>query len=291
MKLNQFAVYRVDQQTAGKALWHLPYQEARQQNVSITVENYRLISIHEMQENEKVADIWKRTKNQCEVSDVLVLNKNGEISCYYVDENYPQYLAGFIRINTSGALITMETENYQIDGKKGNWIATDTVIIDGKQFYLMEHQEYHRQVAYIILDSYGKMIMEECQNGFDEKTKQKLHELMKVPEQRKQEHQKYKNRLEHYQKFFENGTYERSWESGIEGNYNMVDGQVNNLKNAEEKRIERKSAQRPKQLTKKKPKKKESVIKRLREKQIAIAVRSGKPVPRYLEQDMERRRG
>ena len=48
MKLNQFAVYRVDQQTAGKALWHLPYQEARQQNVSITVENYRLISIHEM---------------------------------------------------------------------------------------------------------------------------------------------------------------------------------------------------------------------------------------------------
>lgn len=112
MKLNQFAVYRVDQQTAGKALWHLPYQEARQQNVSITVENYRLISIHEMQENEKVADIWKRTKNQCEVSDVLVLNKNGEISCYYVDENYPQYLAGFIRINTSGALITMETEIY-----------------------------------------------------------------------------------------------------------------------------------------------------------------------------------
>lgn len=46
------------------------------------------------------------------------MNKNGEISCYYVDENYPQYLAGFIRINTSGALITMETENYQIDGKK-----------------------------------------------------------------------------------------------------------------------------------------------------------------------------
>ena len=83
-----------------------------------------------MQEEEKVADIWKRMKKQYEVSDVLVLNKNGEISCYYVDENYPQYLAGFIRINTSGALITMETENYQIDGKKGNWIATDTIIID-----------------------------------------------------------------------------------------------------------------------------------------------------------------
>ena len=61
---------------------------------------------------------------------------------YYVDENYPQYLSGFICINTSGALLTMETENYQINGKKGNWIATDTIIIDGKQFYLMEHQVY-----------------------------------------------------------------------------------------------------------------------------------------------------
>ena len=86
--------------------------------------------------------LFEKEEKQCEVSDVLVLNKNGEISCYYVDENYPQYLAGFIRINTFGALITMETENYQINGKKGNWIATDTIIIDGKQFYLMEHQVY-----------------------------------------------------------------------------------------------------------------------------------------------------
>lgn len=62
-------------------------------------------------------------------------------------------------------------------------------------------------------------------------------------------------------------------------------------RSAEGKRVERKPAQRSEQSSKKKPKKRESVIKRLREKQIAIAVKSGKPVPRYLEQDMERRRG
>ena len=252
MKLNQFAVYRVDQQTAGKALWHLPYQEARQQNVSITVENYRLVSIHEMQENEKVADIWKRTKNQCEVSDVLVLNKNGEISCYYVDENYPQYLAGFIRINTSGALITMETENYQIDGKKGNWIATDTIIIDGKQFYLMEHQVYRDQA----LKQDGKI------------------------------------RLEHYQKFYQNGTYERSRESGTEANYDMVDGLVNNQKKNQEKTSDASSNnQTSRNQQDGKSKKRRSVIKRLHQKQIAIARRSGKPIPKYLDQEMERKRG
>ena len=58
---------------------------------------------------------------------------------YYVDENYPQYLSGFICINTSGALLTMETENYQI-------------------------------AQGVILDAYGKMVVEECEK-FDEKTK------------------------------------------------------------------------------------------------------------------------
>ena len=37
-------------------------------------------------------------------------------------------------------------------------------------------------------------------------------------------------------------------------------------------------------------KKRRSVIKRLREKQIAIAVKSGKPIPKYLDQEIERRR-
>ena len=294
MKLNQFAVYRVDQQTEGKVLWHLPYQEAIQQNVSITVENYRLVSIHEMQEEEKVADIWKRMKKQCEVSDVLVLNKNGEISCYYVDENYPQYLAGFIRINTSGALITMETENYQIDGKKGNWIATDTIIIDGKQFYLMEHQVYRDQAQGVILDAYGKMVVEECKK-FDEKTKQKIHNYIQQQaplnsvEQLKQDGQ---IRLEHYQKFYQNGTYERSRESGTEANYDMVDGLVNNQKKNQEKISDASSNnQTSRNQQDGKPKKRRSVIKRLHQKQIAIAHRSGKPIPKYLDQEMERKRG
>lgn len=228
-------------------------------------------------------------KESCEVSDVLVLNQNGEIHCYYVNEDYPQLLSGFIRLNPSGTLVTLDTENYRISGKPGNWMATDDIIIDGKQFYLMEHQEYHRQVAYIILDSYGKMIMEECKNGFDEKTKQKLHELMKTPEQREQEYQKYKERLEHYQKFFENGTYERSWESGTEENYNMVDGQVNNLK-MQKRKVWKESRHRSYTNPQKETKEKRVSNQEITGKQIAIAVKSGKPVPRYLEQEMERRR-
>lgn len=290
MKDNQFAVYRVNCNSEGRELWHLSYQEAVSRNLPIRIEYYRQMDIRPLLPGETAIALWKRMKESCEVSDVLVLNQNGEVYCYYVNEDYLQLLSGFIRLNPSGTLVTLDTENYRISGKTGNWMATDDIIIDGKQFYLMEHQEYHRQVAYIILDSYGKMIMEECQNGFDEKTRQQLHEVVNGTEQAKEETKKSSVRLEHYQKFFENGSYERCWESGTEGNYNMVDGQVNNLKKSEEERTEKKSAPRAKQL-KKKPKKRESVIRRLREKQIAIAVKSGKSVPRYWEQEMERRRG
>ena len=290
MKDNQFAVYRVNRNSEGRELWHLSYQEAVSRKLPIRIEYYRQMDIRSLLPGETAIALWKRMKESCEVSDVLVLNQNGEVYCYYVNEDYLQLLSGFIRLNPSGTLVTLDTENYRISGKPGNWMATDDIIIDGKQFYLMEHQEYHRQVAYIILDSYGKMIMEECQNGFDEKTRQQLHEVVNGTEQAKEDTKKSSVRLEHYQKFFENGSYERCWESGTEGNYNMVDGQVNNLKKSEEERTEKKSAPRAKQL-KKKPKKRESVIRRLREKQIAIAVKSGKSVPRYWEQEMERRRG
>lgn len=288
MKFNQFAVYRVDQNTEGKVLWHLPYQEASRQNVPICVEYYRQMSIQAMQEDEKVTDIWKRIKAECEISDVLVLNRNGEISCYYLDEDYPQYLARFIRLNTSGALVTMDTENYQIDGKKGNWIAADSIILDGKQFYLMEHQEYRNQAAAVVLDAYGKTIVEECRNGFDEETKQKIQahmQQMNTQDPVQQVRQQQKVRLEHYQKFYQNGTYERSRESGTEANYDMVDGLVNNQK----KQTYAKEIVRTNHNVK--PKKRRSVIKRLREKQIAIAVKSGKPIPKYLDQELERKRG
>ena len=80
-------------------------------------------------------------------------------------------------------------------------------------------------------------------------------------------------------KAYENGHYERSWESGMEVNYDAIDGCVNHQKDHPGKAFPD---------PEKKPKKRMSVIKRLREKQITIAKRSGKPLPKYLEQQMVR---
>ena len=285
MRTDQYALYRVDLNTAGKALWKKPYDQVKSENRQIRIDFYRQIHISNIPAGEAIMDIWERTADIRDVSDVIVVNRNGEVSCFYVDENTPRRIPGFIRINSSGALVTLDSKDYRIDGMEGNWMAADEIIIDGRQFFLMEHQDYHRQIARVILDCYGKKIMEECGNGFDQQTKEILHGYMRNNQIREADAVKKQNkpgqlkRLELWQKAYENGHYERSWESGIEVNYDGIDGCVNHQKLDPGKSL--------KDIPEK-PKKRRSVIRRLRQKQIEIAKKSGKPIPRYLEQQMVR---
>ena len=285
MRTDQYALYRVDLNTAGKDLWKKTYDQLKSENRQIRIDFYRQIHISNLSAREAIMDIWERTADIRDVSDVIVVNRDGEVSCFYVDENTPRRISGFIRINSSGALVTLDTKDYRIDGMEGNWLAADEIIIDGRQFFLMEHQDYHRQTTRVILDCYGKKIMEECGNGFDQQTKEILHgyvrnNQIKEPDAiEKQNKPDRLKRLELWQKAYENGHYERSWESGMEVNYDAIDGCVNHQKDHPGKALPD---------PEKKPKKRISVIKRLREKQIAIAKRSGKPLPKYLEQQMVR---
>lgn len=278
MKINQYALYRINKATAGRKLQNLSYNEVREQKLAIRIEFYRQIAMGEIKNDETANEVWKRIRNKTVTSDVLVLNHEGEISSYYLSDDYPRRITGFIRMNPTGSVISADTRDYKIAGYSGDWMVTDYIIINGKQFYLLEHQEFREHASRLILDSYGKFIAETGTRGFDETAKQKIREYMRP---QKQEDINLKNqqvRMELYQKYFQNGMYERSHESGTEANYNMIDGQVNNQKNKKQQQVVNR------------PKKRTSVIKKLHEKQIAIAKRSGKPVPRYLEQQIVQER-
>ena len=202
MTINQFALYRVNKMTAGRKLWHLSYNEAREKKLSIRMEFYRQIAIGEMQKEETANDVWKRIRNKAEVSDVLVLNHEGEISCFYLSDNHPRRISGFIRMGATGSVISMDTKDYKIDGYSGNWKVTDNIIIDGKQFYLLEHQEFREQAARIILDSYGKFVTETGARGFDEAAKKKIREYSHPQEQPTERMKQLQIKLELYQKYF-----------------------------------------------------------------------------------------
>lgn len=214
------------------------------------------------------------TGHSISVSDVLVLNSGGEVTAYYVEKEGFTVIAGFIRNGSSGALVSYDTTDFHIEGREGSWLTYDSIIIDGKEFFLMEHTVYGREAANVVLDEDGKVVVDRVYHGFDETVKKQIREYLNptpsVPEPEKQR----KPPLENWQKAYENGEYLRSAEMTDEQNYNMIDGRMNNLPSKPRKignRI--------------------SVLDRLHLKQAEIGKRSGKPVPQMaVAEDMERRR-
>ena len=141
----------------------------------------------------------------------------------------------------------------------------------------MEHETFRKEVAWVVLDEEGKIIVEHTYQGFDQTAIKQIRDYLNPPQpaaepaQQKQDMPNGNKQmqtgktmdkppLENWQKYMENGEYLRSSEIEEEQNYNMIDGR-------------------------------RSVLIKLRRKQAEIAKRSGKPVPQMaMAEDMERRR-
>ena len=78
------------------------------------------------------------------VSDVVVLHENGNDRAYFCDS------IGFVEVPQffqPGLVVTMDTDGLAVVGHFGTWHSIDTKQIGGKDFYLMEHDEYGDEAA------------------------------------------------------------------------------------------------------------------------------------------------
>ena len=165
------------------------------------------------------------------VSDVLAITKAGLTTAYYVDPTRLILLPDFFHQPSSGALITIDTDNYPLDGRKGSWMTIDTLRLNGRNLFLMQSKDYGRDAPYVIVDEAGKEIAAD-KNGFTEATIEQIRKSLKELES----HQianaisdpGKKPKLEVWQQYFENGEYLRAAEISEEQNYNMIDGTANN---------------------------------------------------------------
>lgn len=197
--MSQFAVYRVKDQI--KAPWQLSYFEVLEQKIPIREQDYQQIYLKHAKEWKNAMEIWKHLQDTVKISDVLTINQNGEVSAYYMDADGPHKISGFFNLVSDGAVIAADTKDYQIEGYEGSWMVTDFLIMDGKQFYLMEHQKFHDQANKVILDSYGKVVTETGKVGFDEIAKQKIRDYEKAEEDQepvKENHQEGLNTIRKY---------------------------------------------------------------------------------------------
>lgn len=283
MEISQFAIYQLKNIPENRNIRFRSYEELQKNNIQVRYGNYEQKYLGRMLPADTPDSIrerfWEQTPRRfaghsISVSDVLVLNCAGEVTAYYVEKEGFTVIAGFIRNGSSGALVFYDTTDFHIEGKRGSWLAYDSIIIDGREFFLMEHQTYGKEAANVVLDEDGKVVVDQVYNGFDETVKKQIREYLNptpsVPELEKQK----KPPMENWQKAYENGEYLRSAEITEEQNYNMIDGRMNNMPSKPRKignRI--------------------SVLDRLHLKQAEIGQRSGRSAPQMaVAEDMERRR-
>ena len=232
---NQFAVYQLREIPENRKKRFRSYAELQKEHIQIHYTDYNQVYRSWMRYDETPDNIRNRLIKQLpknfsghalSIGDILILDKNGEASAYYLEKEGFTVLDDFIRNGSSSTLISLATTNFHIEGKEGSWLAFDNLVVEGKEFFLMEHTTYGKNAAWVVVDGTGKLIVDQVTTGFHETVKEQIVSYLHPQEIREKSG---KPVLENWQKAYENGEYLRSAEITEEQNYNMIDGRMNNL--------------------------------------------------------------
>ena len=139
---DQYAVYRLrgspDYLASRRGQ---PYPAWREQNRKVTSDLYRQVCISQLDPAFTLTDLRRQLESglpagiagdPLAVSDVLAVTKGGITAAYYVDPDRLVVLTGFFHVASSPVLLSLETTDYQIEGRPGNWLAAEEAWIDGR---------------------------------------------------------------------------------------------------------------------------------------------------------------
>lgn len=329
MAQDQFSVYQMKADRQYRPCRFHAYAYMLQHGFAITIDHYDLVytstlfpgddpDIIRKQLNEKRPKSF--SGHSVSTGDVIAINQAGVTQCFYLEPAGFICLPGFFQSSSQSSepdsqkptgivgsggdarIITLRTTDYRLKGRKGLWLAEDMLFVDGRPFFLLQHQDFGNDAAFAVVDEYGNQAAADSYDGFTDDVIQQIRQFMQkekgqkaqpeaepdrhdqthgafpaMPVQRIEESIQPSNLqlgnsstpLENWQKSYQNGEYIRSAESGEEDNYNMVDGLHNNRKKH------------------KKGKKRRSVLKRLHEKQLEVARREKRVPQQELPQAMQ----
>ena len=294
----QFAVYRLKKGLwENEALRYRSWNYLQKFHIQVQSDRYEQICVSPFSWDLDASDLRRQLENglpadpsgeKLEISDVLTVTKDGVTTAYYVDPEKLIVLTGFFHTTASTALLSIDTTDYQIEGRDGNFLAADEIWIDGQHFFLMQSQQFGKNAAYVVVDSNGKVAAEDTTIGFTEEVVRQIREYMQRQNAAKEISARAATPpLENWQKSFENGEYLRSAEMAEEQNYSMIDGRMNNMPSKGPVH------QRPagKRRKGKLPMKgRESVLKRLKEYQDELAAQRGQAVVSQDAPELQERR-
>jgi len=339
MVQDQFSVYQVKAGREYRPYRFHAYSYMLQYGLAITEDHYDLVYTSPLYPGDDPDIIRNRINEKrpkrfhghsVSTGDVIAINQAGVTQCYYLEQAGFIRLPGFIQPSSQSSesdsqkaaggagsggderILTLRTTDYLLKGRKGLWLAEDMLLVDGRPFFLLQHQDFGNDAAdaaFAVVDEFGNQAAYDSYDGFTDDVIRQIRQFLQkekeqkaqpeagpdrhdrtydvlsaIPPQKIEETVHFSNfqpsnsapPLENWQKSYQNGEYIRSAESGEEANYNMIDGLHNNRRK------------------RKKGKKRRSVIKRLHEKQMEV-VRRERKLPQQeqswvmQEQEIERK--
>ena len=258
MAENCYELYRMKNAPGLQSYRLRPYRYLREHGVRIKADDYDLVLRGDILPEENAKDIRKRLEHMAHegrevpvrsgcadtedkddemaslcisIGDVLAVTREGITAAYYVDPTRLILIPDFFCMPADGALITVDTENCPLDGRKGSWMTVDSMMIDHRLYFLMQSMDYGRDAPYVVVDEQGREYAAD-KDGFTEVSIEQVRKVAAELAAQKAgpniTSNQTKPKLEVWQQYLENGEYLRAAEITEEQNYNMIDGKMNN---------------------------------------------------------------
>ena len=128
MDVNQFALYQLKNIPENRQIRFRPYSTLQEKGIQIQYKDYTQVYLARMQPGDEPEQIRRRFNEKLprtfhghsiSVSDVLVLNKGGVVTSYYVEKDGFTVITGFIQKGSSGDLCRLIRQISILKGRRG----------------------------------------------------------------------------------------------------------------------------------------------------------------------------
>ncbi len=176
MENNTYEIYQLKRTEKTDNLRFERMERLKKIGEKVDKDNYDLVYNAPLDTKDTLDSIYERFNlyhpadfrgHSLSVSDVVVFHKDGKDTAYYVDSYGFEEVPEFLQVQIE-QLITMQTDHISVRQHFGTWYPIDEMEIDGKTYFLLEHEEFGDEAANVIIDEHGIMYAQDVWNGFDD---------------------------------------------------------------------------------------------------------------------------
>ena len=193
---NRYAIYQIAGNAKGREYAFMGMDFVTSHGMTVQGADYAYIYGGLLSENDTLDSLYQTfninhpenyTGHSLSVSDVVVVQRNGEAKAYYVDSFGFKELPDFVQQRIQevemnrkreDSMITLDTTGVEIEQHEGLWHTVDKMELENEIFYLMRHNEYGDSVAAVILNADGELVAQDLENGFDQGAMEAIREFL-----------------------------------------------------------------------------------------------------------------